>query len=64
VKDIYTKLKLDTVISNHNGAHIHHPINNVFIPRIRNIDLNILMYILSNKYLKSVTKNVAIQGIS
>ena len=64
VQDIYKKLELKTVVSNHNGAHIHHPMKNNFISRVRYIDLHILMYILSNKYLKSVTRNVAIQGIT
>lgn len=64
IKKIYEQLKLDTVVANHNGAHVHHPYDDIFVSRIRYIDLNTLMYILSNKLLKSVSKNVAIQGIN
>ena len=64
VKDIYDELNLDTVISNHNGAHIHQPYSDSFISILRYIDLNTLMYILNNKNLKRAAKNIAIQGVN
>ena len=64
VKNIYNELNLDTVISNHNGAHIHQPYSDSFISILRYIDLNTLMYILDNKNLKRAAKNIAIQGVN
>ncbi|MGL5732809.1 MAG: Cof-type HAD-IIB family hydrolase [Metamycoplasmataceae bacterium] len=61
-KEIYEKLGLDTIVGNINGAHIHNPCDPFFIDYIRYVNLNEMLYILSDKKLKTLTKNFAIEG--
>ncbi|MGL5590652.1 MAG: Cof-type HAD-IIB family hydrolase [Metamycoplasmataceae bacterium] len=61
-KEIYEKLELDTIVGNINGAHIHNPCDPFFIDYIRYVNLNEMLYILSDKKLKNLTKNYAIEG--
>ncbi len=61
-KEIYEKLGLDTIVGNINGAHIHNPCDPFFIDYIRYVNLNEMLYIISDEYLKKVTKNYAIEG--
>ncbi|WP_127942946.1 MULTISPECIES: HAD family hydrolase [unclassified Mycoplasma] len=60
--EIYRKLKLDTVVSNYNGAHIHNPSDYNFQPYITNLNLNDVMYILGDEELQKATRNVAFEG--
>ncbi|WP_033160793.1 Cof-type HAD-IIB family hydrolase [[Mycoplasma] collis] len=61
-KPIYDLLELDTVIGNYNGAHIHNPKDEFFIPRIKYLNLNEMLYILGDKKIKKEISNVAIEG--
>jgi len=61
-KDIYEKLELNTIIGNINGAHIHNPCDPFFIDYIKYVNLNEMLYIISDEKLKKVTKNYAIEG--
>ncbi len=61
-KEIYEKLGLDTIVGNINGAHIHNPCDPFFIDYIRYVNLNEMLYIISDEHLKKVTKNYAIEG--
>lgn len=61
-KEIYEKLGLDTIVGNINGAHIHNPCDPFFIDYIRYVNLNEMLYIISDKMLKKFTKNYAIEG--
>ncbi|MDI4567567.1 MAG: Cof-type HAD-IIB family hydrolase [Mycoplasma sp.] len=60
---IYNELKLDTIVVNFNGAHIHHPKDYYFQQYIASIDVNDGMYVLGDKKLQQITKNVALEGI-
>ncbi|MGL4343437.1 MAG: Cof-type HAD-IIB family hydrolase [Metamycoplasmataceae bacterium] len=61
-KKIYEELGLNTIIGNLNGAHIHNPSDPFFIDYIRYIDLNEILYIIGDSYLKNKIKNIAIEG--
>ncbi len=61
-KEIYEKLELDTIVGNINGAHIHNPCDPFFIDYIRYVNLNEMLYIIGDEFLKKVTKNYAIEG--
>ncbi|QZE12272.1 Cof-type HAD-IIB family hydrolase [Mycoplasma sp. Ms02] len=61
-KPIYDYLKLDTIVSNYNGAHIHHPYDDDFIPYIKYLDLNEMLYILGDEKIKEYITNIAIEG--
>ncbi|MGL6124938.1 MAG: Cof-type HAD-IIB family hydrolase [Metamycoplasmataceae bacterium] len=61
-KEIYDKLGLDTIVGNINGAHIHNPRDPFFIDYIRYVNLNEMLYIISDSRLKKLTKNYAIEG--
>ncbi len=61
-KEIYEKLELDTIVGNINGAHIHNPCDPFFIDYIRYVNLNEMLYIIGDEYLKKITKNYAIEG--
>lgn len=61
-KTIYEKLGLNTVIANYNGAHLHNPSDDFFIPKIEYLNLNEMLYILGDKKLKKIITNIAIEG--
>ncbi|MBD5423451.1 MAG: HAD family phosphatase [Mycoplasma sp.] len=61
-KFVYEKLKLNTIIANLNGAHIHNPTDEFFIDYIKYINLNEMLYILGDPNLKNKIKNLAIEG--
>ncbi|MGZ9413717.1 Cof-type HAD-IIB family hydrolase [Mycoplasma sp. 480] len=61
-KPIYEKLNLDTVVGNYNGAHIHNPVDDFFIPQIHYLNLNEMLYILGDKRVKKEISNIAIEG--
>ncbi|WP_406614115.1 Cof-type HAD-IIB family hydrolase [Mycoplasma corogypsi] len=59
---IYDELGLNTVVSNYNGAHIHHPKDDGFIPYIKYLNLNEALYILGDPKVKDEISNIAIEG--
>ncbi|MGZ9755954.1 Cof-type HAD-IIB family hydrolase [Mycoplasma sp. 394] len=61
-KSIYEALKLDTVVSNYNGAHIHRPYDESFIPYIKYLNLNEALYILGDEKVQQEVSNIAIEG--
>ncbi|AKF40874.1 COF family haloacid dehalogenase(HAD)-like hydrolase [Mycoplasmopsis canis UFG4] len=61
-KFIYEALGLDTVVSNYNGAHIHHPNDDAFIPYIKYLNLNEALYILGDEKVQKEISNIAIEG--
>ncbi|TDV24364.1 hypothetical protein BCF59_0327 [Mycoplasmopsis mustelae] len=61
-KSIYEILGLDTVVSNYNGAHIHHPNDDGFIPYIKYLNLNEALYILGDEKVQNEVSNIAIEG--
>lgn len=61
-KKVYEELGLDTIIANLNGAHIHNPTDEFFIDYIKYINLNEMLYILGDPYVKPKIKNLAIEG--
>ncbi|ADE19727.1 Cof-type HAD-IIB family hydrolase [Mycoplasma crocodyli] len=61
-KPIYDALKLDTIVANYNGAHIHHPYDDDFIPYIKYLDLNEMLYVLGDERLQKEISNIAIEG--
>ncbi|MBN3535071.1 Cof-type HAD-IIB family hydrolase [Mycoplasma procyoni] len=61
-KPIYEKLGLNTVVGNYNGAHIHNPSDEFFIPQIHYLNLNEMLYILGDKKVKKEMSNLAIEG--
>ncbi len=63
-KNTYNLLELDTIVGNYNGARIHKPNDDTFVPEISYIDLNNVMYILGDKKLKKSISNIAIEGPS
>ena len=63
-KKTYNQLGLNTIVGNYNGARIHKPNDDSFIPEISYIDLNNVMFILGDKKLKKFISNIAIEGPS
>ncbi|VEU75670.1 COF family HAD hydrolase protein [Mycoplasmopsis maculosa] len=61
-KPIYEALELDTVVSNYNGAQIHHPKDENFIPYIKYLNLNEMLYILGDPIVEAEISNIAIEG--
>ncbi|VEU78208.1 Cof-type HAD-IIB family hydrolase [Mycoplasmopsis columbinasalis] len=61
-KPIYEKLGLDTVVANYNGAQIHNPKDENFIPYIKYLDLNEMLYVLGDPKVEKEISNVAIEG--
>lgn len=61
-KQIYEELKLNTIIANLNGAHIHNPTDEFFLDYIKYINLNEMLYILGDPNVKKKIKNLAIEG--
>ncbi|QCZ36867.1 Cof-type HAD-IIB family hydrolase [Mycoplasma nasistruthionis] len=61
-KMIYETLGLNTVVSNFNGAHIHHPNDKEFIPYLRYLNLNEALYILGDPKVAQEVTNIAIEG--
>ncbi|UUM19115.1 Cof-type HAD-IIB family hydrolase [Mycoplasma sp. 1018B] len=61
-KPIYEKLGLDTVVANYNGAQIHNPKDENFIPYIKYLDLNEMLYVLGDKKVEKEITNIAIEG--
>lgn len=61
-KPIYEKLGLDTIVANYNGAQIHNPKDENFIPYIKYLDLNEMLYVLGDPKVEKEISNVAIEG--
>ncbi|MBT1329134.1 HAD family phosphatase [Mycoplasma bovis] len=61
-KPIYDMLSLNTVVSNYNGAQIHNPKDDNFIPHIKYLNLNEMLYILGDQKVKKEISNLAIEG--
>ncbi|QNM93635.1 HAD family phosphatase [Mycoplasma sp. Pen4] len=61
-KFIYDTLGLNTIVSNFNGAHIHHPYDSEFIPYIKYLNLNEALYILGDEKVQAEISNIAIEG--
>ncbi|MDJ1646175.1 Cof-type HAD-IIB family hydrolase [Mycoplasma phocimorsus] len=61
-KPIYEELGLNTIVANYNGAHIHNPTDDVFIPYIQYLHLNEMLYILGDEKVKNEVSNIAIEG--
>lgn len=61
-KPIYEQLGLKTVVGNYNGAHIHNPSDDMFIPYIKYLNLNEMLYVLSDKKVAKEVSNIAIEG--
>ncbi|MBU4689598.1 Cof-type HAD-IIB family hydrolase [Mycoplasma zalophidermidis] len=61
-RPIYNMLGLDTVVTNYNGAQIHNPSDENFIPLIKYLNLNEMLYILGDPKVKQEISNVAIEG--
>ncbi|MFV8480100.1 Cof-type HAD-IIB family hydrolase [Mycoplasma sp. AA7A] len=61
-KFIYDTLGLNTIVSNFNGAHIHHPYNQEFIPYIKYLNLNEALYIIGDPLVQKEITNLAIEG--
>ncbi|AIA29756.1 COF family HAD hydrolase protein [Mycoplasmopsis californica] len=61
-KPIYHELGLDTVVTNYNGSQIHNPSDENFIPSIKYLNLNEMLYILGDPKVKDEITNVAIEG--
>ncbi|UUM19845.1 MULTISPECIES: Cof-type HAD-IIB family hydrolase [unclassified Mycoplasma] len=59
---IYEELGLDTVVGNYNGAHIHHPKDDSFIPHVKYLNLNEALYILGDEVVTKEISNIAIEG--
>lgn len=63
-KKVYQQLNLNTVVANFNGAHIHNPSDSSFIPIVKYLNLNEILYILGDKKIKDWISNIAIEGPS
>lgn len=63
-RNTYNQLGLKTIVATYNGARIHKPNDDSFIPEISYIDLNDVMFILGDKKLKKSISNIAIEGPS
>ncbi|EGV00589.1 COF family HAD hydrolase protein [Mycoplasmopsis columbina SF7] len=61
-KPIYERLGLDTIVANYNGAQIHNPKDENFIPYIKYLDLNEMLYVLGDSKVAAEISNVAIEG--
>ncbi|WP_025755195.1 Cof-type HAD-IIB family hydrolase [Mycoplasmopsis cricetuli] len=61
-KFIYEQLNLKTVVGNYNGAHIHHPNDENFIPYVKYLNLNEALYILGDEKVAAEITNIAIEG--
>lgn len=61
-KKIYDDLGLDTIVANYNGAHIHHPYDDDFIPHVKYIELNEGLYILGDEKVSKHVTNIAMEG--
>ncbi|MCS4536585.1 MULTISPECIES: Cof-type HAD-IIB family hydrolase [unclassified Mycoplasma] len=61
-RPIYKSLGLDTVVTNYNGAQIHNPSDENFIPLIKYLNLNEMLYILGDPKVKEEITNIAIEG--
>ncbi|MBG0730756.1 Cof-type HAD-IIB family hydrolase [Mycoplasma sp. 'Moose RK'] len=61
-KPIYDRLGLNTIVANFNGAFVHNPTDNDFVPTINYINLNDILYIVGDKRVKSEITNIAIEG--
>lgn len=59
---VYEELDLDTVVSNYNGAQIHHPKDYYFAPYISDLNLNDVMYIVGDPVLRNAMANMAFEG--
>ncbi|WP_029513350.1 Cof-type HAD-IIB family hydrolase [Mycoplasmopsis primatum] len=61
-KPVYDKLGLDTAVANYNGAQIHNPKDDNFIPYIKYLNLNEMLYILGDPKVQNEISNLAIEG--
>lgn len=63
-KKIYEDLKLNTIVVNFNGAHIHNPQHYEYMPFVDRIPLKNVMKILDSKEVKEISANIVIEGPS
>lgn len=61
-RPIYKMLGLNTVVTNYNGSQIHNPSDENFIPLIKYLNLNEMLYVLGDPKVKSEISNLAIEG--
>ncbi|MCK5866885.1 MAG: HAD family phosphatase [Mycoplasmataceae bacterium] len=61
-KCIYDELKLDTVIGNYNGGHLHNPSDYTFIPSSNTIEPLISFSIIKDEKLRRIAKNIIIEN--
>ncbi|MCK5946049.1 MAG: Cof-type HAD-IIB family hydrolase [Mycoplasmataceae bacterium] len=58
---IYHGLKLDTIVANYNGGHIHNPKDYSYLPTVKRIEPSIAMRIVKTKEMSKIAKNIAIE---
>lgn len=63
-KHLYQELELDTIIVNSNGAHIHHPSDEKFMPIIHEISLPAITQIYEDQELQKIMLNMFVTGRS
>ncbi|TQC51569.1 HAD family phosphatase [Mycoplasmopsis mucosicanis] len=61
-RPIYRELGLNTVVTNYNGSQIHNPADENFIPLIKYLNLNEMLYILGDPKVRNEISNLAIEG--
>ncbi|WP_029608529.1 Cof-type HAD-IIB family hydrolase [Mycoplasma simbae] len=61
-RPVYKELGLDTVVTNYNGSQIHNPSDENFIPLIKYLNLNEMLYILGDPKVRKEISNLAIEG--
>jgi len=63
-KKVYEELKLDTIVVNFNGAHIHNPSDYNFMPHVERLGLYCVMKIVESKEIQLIAKNIVVEGPS
>ena len=61
---IYKYLKLDTLVANFNGAHLHNPTDYSFIPIVNKMDIFSVMRIVKSNELKKISENISIETMN
>lgn len=61
-KPIYERMGMNTIVTNYNGAHIHNPTDEDFIPYVKYLNLNEILYIMGDPIVKKEITNIAIEG--
>ncbi|MDZ7293261.1 Cof-type HAD-IIB family hydrolase [Mycoplasmopsis pulmonis] len=62
-KTIYQRLGLNTIVGNQNGAQIHNPSDQNFVPTIHYLNLNEMLYIIGDEKIQKEMTNLAIEGL-